>query len=301
MLRSFWMLSASFFFALMAACNKLAAADGFGSYELVFYRQVFSMAAIAVWVFATGRTLKTKHWTGHLKRSLLGNLSLVIWFWSIARLPLGTAMTLNYTNPLFMAAIVAALAVWRGEKLEWVLLGCVAAGFCGVALVLHPETGSSDLGVGLIGLSSGFFAAVTQFQIRQLAVLKEPVWRIVFYFSLTGTIAGLIGHWAVEGPLTPLTASNALPLFGMGLCGLLAQLSLTRAWGGSSLLLTSSLQYSAIVFAAVIGFLAFGEPLSLLEGAGIALIIAAALAATLETKRTEARRAEALKAGRSSV
>lgn len=293
MLRSFWMLSASFFFALMAACTKLGAAESFGSYELVFYRQVFSCAAIGLWVLATGRTLRTKHLFGHLKRSILGNLSLVIWFWSIARLPLGTAMTLNYTSPLFIAAILTTLALWRGDKLEWILLGCVLAGFCGVALVLHPDAGSSDWAVGLIGLSSGFFAALTQFQIRQLALLKEPVWRIVFYFSLTGSIAGLIGHFAAEGPMTPLDAGRALPIVGMGLCGLLAQLSLTRAWGGSSMLLTSSLQYSAIVFAAVIGFLAFGEPLSLLEGGGIALIIAAALAATLETKRTNERRAAA--------
>ena len=122
----------------------------------------------------------------------------------------------------------------------------------------------------LIGLSAGFFAALAQFQIRQIVALKEPTYRIVFYFSLIGTIAGFGGHLAFEGPLTPITTDNVVPLLGVAICGMLAQLSLTRAWGGGNLLLTSSLQYSAIVFAAVIGLLFFDEPIDFLSGTGIA-------------------------------
>lgn len=73
---------------------------------------------------------------------------------------------------------------------------------------------------------------------------------------------------------------------------MLAQLSLTRAWGGGNLLLTSSLQYSAIVFAAVIGLLFFDEPIDFLSGTGIAVIIIAGFAASLETKRKQRKDAD---------
>lgn len=278
------MLAASFFFAVMAACTK-AGAEEFGTYELVFYRQLFAAVVLFGWAAATHRSVKTRYIGGNLKRSILGNIALLIWFWAIARLPLGTAMTLNYTNPLFMGAIVTVLAALHHERIEWKLLGCVALGFAGITLVLKPDVHNSDFLIGLIGLSSGFFAALAQFQIRQMAVLKEPTWRIVFYFSLVGAIAGLGGHCLLEGPLTPITLENAPAVLGMSICGVLAQLCLTQAWGGSSLLLTSSLQYSAIVFAAIIGLVFFGEALGWAAMLGIGVIILAGLLATLETKR----------------
>lgn len=284
MFRSLWMLGASFFFAVMAACTKAGATE-FGVYELVFYRQLFAAVVLFSWAMATDRTIKTRFLWGNFKRSILGNIALLIWFWSIARLPLGTAMTLNYTNPLFMAGIVTVLALFHHERIEWKLLSCVTLGFIGITLVLKPDVNNSDVIVGLIGLSSGFFAALAQFQIRQMAVLKEPTWRIVFYFSLVGAVAGLGGHLYAEGPLTPITLDNIWAVGGMAVCGVLAQLCLTQAWGGTNLLLTSSLQYSAIVFAAVIGFIFFGEALGWASIAGIGVIILAGLLATLETKR----------------
>ena len=282
---SLWMLAASFFFALMAAFTKLGANE-FGTFELVFYRQIFAVVVLGAIAFATpGRTLKTRYPWGHFKRSILGTMALLVWFWALGRLPLGTAMTLDYTSPLFMAAIVVILALRYGDPIEWKLLGCVLLGFVGISLVLHPDVGSSDFVAGLIGLSAGFFAALAQFQIRQITALKEPVYRIVFYFSLIGALAGLGGHFAFEGPLNPITLDNVGPLAGVALCGMLAQLSLTRAWGGGNLLVTSSLQYSAIVFAALIGLFFFDEPIDALSGTGIAVIIFAGLAASLETKR----------------
>ena len=282
---SLWMLAASFFFALMAAFTKLGANE-FGTFELVFYRQIFAVVVLGAIAFATpGRTLKTRYPWGHFKRSILGTMALLVWFWALGRLPLGTAMTLDYTSPLFMAAIVVILALRHGDPIEWKLLGCVLLGFVGISLVLHPDVGSSDFVAGLIGLSAGFFAALAQFQIRQITALKEPVYRIVFYFSLIGALAGLGGHFAFEGPPNPITPDNVGPLAGVALCGMLAQLSLTRAWGGGNLLVTSSLQYSAIVFAALIGLFFFDEPIDALSGTGIAVIIFAGLAASLETKR----------------
>ena len=283
-MQSVWMLVSSFFFSLMAAFTKLGATD-FGTFELVFYRQIVGCGLIFLWVVATHRTVVTHLVPSHLKRSLLGTLALLIWVYALGRLPLGTAMTLNYTSPLFMAAIVSYLAVCAGEALEKKLIACVIFGFFGITLILRPDVGASDLMPSLIGSSAGFFAALAQFQVRQLAKMREPAWRIVFYFTLTGTVAGVIGHFLWEGPLTAITFDNVWALAGMAISGVIAQLAMTRAWSGGNVLVTSCFQFSAIIFASLIGWISFDEPISLLTGTGIGVIIIAGVTATLETRK----------------
>ena len=77
-MQSVWMLVSSFFFSLMAAFTKLGATD-FGTFELVFYRQIVGCGLIFLWVVATHRTVVTHLVPSHLKRSLLGTLALLIW------------------------------------------------------------------------------------------------------------------------------------------------------------------------------------------------------------------------------
>ena len=278
-MQSVWMLVSSFFFSLMAAFTKLGATD-FGTFELVFYRQIVGCGLIFLWVVATHRTVVTHLVPSHLKRSLLGTLALLIWVYALGRLPLGTAMTLNYTSPL-----VSYLAVRAGEALEKKLIACVIFGFFGITLILRPDVGASDLMPSLIGATSGFFAALAQFQVRQLAKMREPAWRIVFYFTLTGTVAGVIGHFLWEGPLTAITFDNVWALAGMAVSGVIAQLAMTRAWSGGNVLVTSCFQFSAIIFASLIGWISFDEPISLLTGTGIGVIIIAGVTATLETRK----------------
>ena len=283
-MRSLWMLVSAFFFSLMAAFTKLGAKE-FGPFELVFSRQIFATPVIYVGVALTGHTVRTPYLAGNIKRSIFGTIALLIWVYALGALPLGKAMTLNYTSPLFMAAIATWLAVRAKQHVEGKLLMCVLAGFIGILFVLKPDVGAEDVLAGFIGIWSGFFAALAHFKVRQLTAIHEHEWRIVCYFSLVGTIAALVGHFAYEGQLTPITSTNIWALLGIAVSGVLAQLSLTRAWGGGNLLLTSSLQFSAIVFAAIIGFFVFDEPISVFSGLGIALIVGSGLTATLETKR----------------
>lgn len=282
-MQSIWMLISSFFFSLMAAFTKLGAQD-FGTFELVFYRQIVGCGLIFAWVLATHRTVVTSLWPAHMKRSLLGTLALMIWVYAIGVLPLGTAMTMNYTSPLFMAVIVSFLAFRHGEPLQKKLIACILFGFFGITLILRPDVGVDDILPSLIGSTSGFFAALAQFQVRQLAKMREPEWRIVFYFTLVGTVAALIGHFLWEGALTPITSENLLAIGGMAISGVIAQLTMTRAWNGGNVLVTSCFQFSAIIFASLIGWISFDEPISLLTGTGIFVIILAGITATLETR-----------------
>lgn len=284
-MQSLWMLAAAFLFSLMAVCTKLGA-EHFSTFELVFYRSLFGMIVIALWVLLKRQTLRTKFFFSHMKRSFFGTLGLTIWFWTLGVLPLGTSMTLNYTSPLYMALFVSVIALRAGRRPSLWLLAAIAAGFIGVVLALRPEVHAGEELAATIGLSSGFFSALAYMQVKGLTKIGEPDWRIVFYFTLFGTVCGLLGQLVTAGGLNPIRAEDLPALLGIGVTATLAQLCLTRAWGAGNMLLTSALQFSAIVFAAVLGLIFFAEPIAPATAIGIAIIIVAGVSATVLTKRT---------------
>ena len=280
MQKSVWMLAAAFFFSVMAAFTKLGA-QHFDTLELIFYRSLFGVIMVAMWVRSKHQTLKTPLAFSHIKRSFFGTLGMSIWFYAIAHLPLGTAMTLNYTSPLYMAGTIAVLSWWHKHPLNFKQILAVIMGFIGVVFVLRPELRECDELPALIGLTSGFFRALAYFQVKELSAMKEPEWRIVFYFTLFGTIWGALGQLLMKGHFNALTMDSIPALIGIGITATLAQLSMTRAWGAENILLTAVFQYTAIVFATIIGVFFFSESLPWQSATGIAIILVAGVWATL--------------------
>ena len=126
-------------------------------------------------------------------------------------------MTLNYTSPLYMALFASVAAIRMGRSLNFGLLAAIVAGFIGVILALKPELHSGQEFAALIGLSAGFSSALAYSQVKELSRVGEPEWRIVFYFTLFGTVTGLIGHIATEGMLHPVRLNDLPGLLGIGI------------------------------------------------------------------------------------
>lgn len=283
-MRSLWMLGAAFFFALMSAFVKMGASH-FSFFELVGWRSLFGVVLVGGWVLATHRSLRTPYVMGHFRRSFIGTFSMTLWFYSMGMLPLATALTLNYTNPLFMALFVTGAALLHHEKPQWGLAAAVATGFAGVVLMLQPTVDSGQILPGLLGLLSGVLATCVGLQIQELARLNEPTWRIVFYFTAFGTAWGFLGHLLLNGGLSPINSESILPLAGMGVSATIAQLCMTQAFGVKNILVSSVLQYSAIVFATIFGALFFGDRITTDAAIGIAVIIASGITATFYVKK----------------
>ncbi len=285
-MKSLWMLSASFFFSLMAVFVKMGASD-FGSLELIFYRSIAGVALLYTFIRMKGYSIKTPHLWGHFKRSFIGTVSMSIWFFSLTMLPIGTSMTLNYTSPLFMALFVFIVSLYRKEPIQWGLMATIALGFLGVILVFQPSLGAGQEFGALLALTSGFLGSIAYWQIKELGQLKEPSWRIVFYFTIFGTLYGLLGCLLFEGGLSPITTDNVWYLLGIAICATLAQCSLTMAFGQGNLLLSSCLQFSAIVVAEIMGVIFFSDPISLMTSVGILVIMIAGVASTVLTKKAK--------------
>ena len=286
-MRSLWMLGASFFFALMSAFVKIGSAH-FSFWELVGYRSLFGVLLVGGWIAATRRSVATQHFAGHFRRSLLGSASQSVWFYAMGLLPLATGLTLNYTNPLFMASILTGAALLRGERPQWKLIAAALTGFAGVVLMLRPSVGAGQVQPALVGLTSGLLAALVALQIRELARMGEPTWRIVFYYTLFGTLWGFGGHVILEGMPSAISAESLKSLAGMGVSATLGQLCMTQALGARNILVSSVLQYSAILFATAFGYLFFGDSVPPGAALGIGLIMVSGVGATLCIKRPKA-------------
>lgn len=283
---SFWMLVASFLFAVMAASVKMAAPE-IGSFSMILWRGVFGCVAIFVWAMATGRSLKTPCFGSHVKRSGIGTVALGMWLYAVANLPLSTGMTLNYTSPLFMAAFVVGAALWYKRTVQWQLVVATVVGFAGVVEVLQPEFHAGDMFPALIGLASGLLSAVAYMQIRELTRLNEPDWRVVFYFTLFNIVFGAVTHPIFDQP-DVYTTKSVLCIIAAGSSATLAQIALTKSYGSGNLLLSSILSFSAIVFAVIMGVVIFGDPIELQSLLGIAIIIFSGVCASVIIKRASA-------------
>lgn len=252
-MQSLWMLVASFCFALMGVCIKLATTY-FSAAELVLYRNLFSLLAVGGFMLFTGRTARTPHWRVQIQRGVSGYVSLMAYFYAIAALPLATAVTLNYTSPLFLAVYLTAFA---GQRLSRPLLLALLVGFVGVVFLLQPTFHADQLAGGLLALGSGALAGVAYYNVRELGALNEPEWRTVFYFSVLATCGAAL--WMAFFEFHPVTWRGALLLLGVGGFATIAQLAMTRAYARGKTLISASLAYSTVVFSSLFGLWLWGE------------------------------------------
>ncbi len=290
-MQAVWMVLSAFIFSTMAVCVKFAS-DHFNAAELVFYRGVIGVVFMAVYAHLRGTPLRTSVLPMHIWRSVVGVVALSAWFYAIAKLPLATAMTLNYMSSVWIAAFLVGgtlMFAKAGERIQsqGPLVAAILASFAGVVMLLRPTIDQNQAFAGLIGLLSGLGAAFAYMQVMVLARMGEPEARTVFYFAVGTAIAGALGM-AVIG-LSAWNWQYALWLLPIGLLASLGQLCMTKAYSMSTnhggTLMVANLQYSGIIFSALYGLALFGDQIPWLGWAGMGLIMVSAIAATVLRSR----------------
>jgi drug/metabolite transporter (DMT)-like permease len=262
---AYYMLGSAALFSAMGALVKLVSAS-LPNEMVVFFRSAAGLLALLPWVWHRGgiATLRTRRLGGHLLRSSAGLAAMYCFFYAIANMPLAEATLLNYSTPLFVPFIAF---LWLGERVERGVLAAIAIGFAGILLILKPGLGLFT-GVALVGLVSGVAAAFAMVGIRRLA-RSEPVTRIVFYFtalSAAVSVVPLAWSWRTPEP------SLWVPLIAMGVLASVAQLLLTRAYACAPAARVGPFTYATVVFAALHGWMWWGEVPDVLSVLGAALV-----------------------------
>ncbi len=276
------MVLASFFFATMGVGVKIASGS-FNTFELVFYRGLVGLVFLGVVLRARGTPLRTPVPMMHAWRCVIGVLSLMAWFYSIANLPLATAMTLNYMSGIWIAAFLVGGAVIYGQAArQGPVLATILAGFAGVVMILRPTLDQSHLFAGLVGLLSGIGAALAYIQVTALGKVGEPEGRTVFYFALGSTVAaGVVIVFVGFTPWAAVSWQAAAWLVPIGILASLGQWCMTRAYSRGATLLVANLQYAGVVFAAIYSLTLFGDQIAPIGWAGISVVVLSGITATM--------------------
>ena len=286
-MQSLWMLFAAFAFSIMGVCVKLASGL-YSTSEIVMYRGLVGVAFLFALMRWQGGSLRTPFPWHHAWRGVVGVVAIWLWFYALGKLPLAAGMTLNYMAPIWIAAILFGWGLWRGHnRFEWGLSAAILFSFVGITLLLRPTFQADQWFAGTVGLVSGVLSALAYLQVRKLGQMGEPEYRVVFYFSLTGAIAGLLG--ALAGGENILlhkhSAKGFALLLTIGVTAAIAQMAMTRAYRLGKTLVTANLQYTGIVFASMWGVLLWDDRLDWHGWLGIGIILASGLAATYYNTR----------------
>lgn len=282
-----YMLMASFLFALMGAFAKLAS-QNLSSLEVVFFRNIFGVVIIGYAVYKT----PMKHRGGKpfllFFRGLMGFLALLAYFYNIANIPLGDAVTYSKTAPIFTA--IFAWAFLR-EKLSGAAWIAVFVGFFGILLIAQPS------GVGfskydILGIFSGIGAALAYTSVRELRSYYDTR-AIVLSFTLVGTIGPILlfilSKYFYMQELDFMLGEFVIPsniewvyLIALGVLGTLSQYYMTKAYGETKAGIVGAISYTNIVFAILVGLMLGDSLPSLITTCGIILIVIAGVVVAKE-------------------
>jgi drug/metabolite transporter (DMT)-like permease len=285
-----YMLIASLSFAVMGGFAKVVSAI-LPAVEVTFFRNVFGVALIGYAIYRSplkqigGKPLLL------LFRGVMGFAALLAYFYIIAYIPLGEAVTYNKTSPIFVA-IFAFL--FLGEKLPGSAVFAVLLGFVGILLIAQPQGGVFDK-YDLLGIFSGLGAALAYTSIRELRQYYDTR-AIVMSFMGVGTIAPLMLMLVTPYVNPPqeldfMFAAFVMPegilwfyILMMGLSATLSQVLMTKAYEHTKAGIVGTISYSNIVFALIIGIL-LGDPIpDIWTFLGILLVITSGLIVALAKK-----------------
>lgn len=274
-------------FSTMGALLKLASTQGLNVVELVFYRSLFSVPVVLLWVLRNERVamLRPNRPLAHLWRSIVGLTSMTLVFQALILLPLADATAINFTAPIF-ATILSFLIL--KEDVGFHRWAAVIIGFAGVLVVAEPGgAGLPTLGL-VVALVAALCQATVTATLRQIRK-TENVAAIVFWFAIAGTI--------VAGALMPIfghrhgAEASTLVVAG-GLLGGVGQLLMTHSLR-APVSVISPFDYLQIVAATAYGWLWFSDIPRVHTIVGAALIAASGVYTAYREHRRHRRRRQA--------
>lgn len=232
--------------------------------QIVFFRSFFAVFPILFFLgfrkelrtaFTTARPL------GHIARGVVGVCSMGLTFFALTRLPLPDAITLNYAQPLL---VVVFSSLFLGEPIRIYRWSAVVVGLAGVVIISWPELTLLTSGTGfddqeVLGVLAAFggagCSAVAAILVRSL-VHSEKTATIVLWFSLVASAVALL---TVPFGWQALTWQQTLLLVSAGFCGGIGQIFMTSAYRHAEVSTVAPFEYTSMILAIVVGYLAFGD------------------------------------------
>lgn len=266
-------------FAIMDVLMKGLSIE-LGAYNAILWRTLIALVlAATLFAFRSGAWPNRSTLKVHVWRGLIVSLMAFLFFWGLAYVPLAEAIALSFIAPLialYLASVILKEAIGRGAVLASVI------GFSGALVIIAGKLGgeySENMGWGIaaILLSAVLYAYNLILQRRQ-ALLADPV-EIAFFQSCT-----IIFVYLCFAPWLAVTPSvDYIPeLSGAAFLSITSVLLLSWAYARAETNTLIPVEYTAFIWAAILGWLVFDERITLATVAGTTLIVAGCLLAIRE-------------------
>ncbi len=261
-----WMLFASFSFGSMNALVKWTSAE-VDVWTTIFIRSI--VIALAIYIIARKGSVDLVVYDrkNMAFRCFTGLVAMILYFSALGLIPIGQAVTLQYTNPLFVALLSGFFLSERVHPQVWAL---AVISFLGIILIVSPDLRTVEKDA-LLALGSGFFAGVAYLYVRKLRATEEAL-SIVFWFAAFSVMVSAI-------PAMPRLAHIIsdpilmLALVGIGLGAGAGQVGLTYAFHRANAAWVSAFSYLTVIVATAYGYLLFDEILDTRDVIGGLLIV----------------------------
>jgi len=261
-------LGIALFSAMDAVMKGLALA--IGAYNAVFWRMLVGLALSAILYLATRHEKPTRQaMRFHIIRGLIGSVMAITFFWGIARMPLAEAVALTFIAPLISLYLAA---VFLKEPVGKTAVFASLLGFAGVLVIVLSQAGGEvkrDLWGAASVLTSAMLYAYNIILMRQQALVARPL-EIAFYqyVVVAGVLALAAPFFAVPPPL-----GEWPELVFAALLALVSLMLLAWAYRRAEAHRLAPVEYTALIWAALFGFLVFDEQVGASTLIGAVLIV----------------------------
>jgi drug/metabolite transporter (DMT)-like permease len=265
-------VAAGLMFALAGASIKLASTN-LPSPSIVFWRNAISLAILMPWaLWYWPESLQTRNLNLILLRAISVVASLYCYYFALSVIPMVDAVLLNFSSPIFVP--ILGFLIYR-FPINKIVLVAVVIGFVGVALVLKPGMGVFQP-AALVALVAGVLGGLGVVAIWRMQGDEHPAC-IAFYFAFFGLLmSGIPMPWIGQMP----DLNDWPPLLMLGVFSTAAHLFLAYGCLIAPTDRVITLDYTAVIFAAILGWVFWQEGLDTFVVVGTLLVVGAGILVT---------------------
>lgn len=246
-----WLIASCVFFASMNGIIRHLSAE-LDSLEIVFFRNFIGLIAMTPWLMRQGfGALRTRRIGALIGRSLIGFVSMVLWFWSLGQLTLDHAVSLSFTAPLF--ATVAAVLILK-ERIRLRRIVALLVGLGGVLVILRPGAVPVEA-ASMAAIASSAFMALSIVLVKSLTDTESPGTLVFYQVLLITPVSFVPAVFVWQWP--SLDAWFWLILLGS--FASIGHYLFTRAFAVAEATALMPFDYVRLPMVAAIGFVAFGD------------------------------------------
>ncbi len=261
-----WALIATALFAIAAVMAKVGVKQ-YPLLQILFFRQlVVLLSVLPVIASSFPRSLETAHPKIHVVRLVGSFIALSCGIWAVSVLPLTTAITLGFTSVFFIALLAM---VFLKEAVSVNRFAAILVGFIGVVVVMRPGADDFASFYAFIPILGALGAAVAIVSVRKLSQQESTATLLAYQAVFVGVLAGIPLLWLWKAP----DVFGVFFLLAMGAAAAGGQWFGVKALRLGEASLVGNIQYVQLIYAALFGFVIFGEVPTLHTLIGGAIII----------------------------